>query len=188
MPVAMSLVRCPLCNEVIREQLCNLSQMLVVAVCKLGWQWSGSSEPSITNFMNLRQNVLSLHKQFGETACQELRQLGRADVAKELAAAIQQLAQGGQADAEALVTMVATCLLRSVAEALHLHSRFACRYVPERLPTPVFGGSRVLDGITQHGGRPTSSLSCAVPHWRKQRPASTRYSLGRAPLPCQAMA
>ena len=51
-----------------------------------------SSEPSITNFMKLRQNVLSLHKQFGETACQELRQLGHADVAKELAAAIQQVA------------------------------------------------------------------------------------------------
>ena len=59
--------------------------------------------------MKLRQIVLSLHKEFGETACQELRQLGNADVAKELAAAIQQLALGGQADAQALVTMVAGC-------------------------------------------------------------------------------
>ena len=155
---------------------------------KLGWQWSGSSEPSITTFMELRQNVLSLHNQFGETACQELTQLGHADVAKELTAAVQQLALGGQADAQALVMMVATCLLLSIAGSLHLSAALACRCVPTRLPTPVSGGSRVLDGITQHGGRPTSSLSCAVPRWRKQRPDSTTISLGKAPLTRQATA
>ena len=138
--------------------------------------------------MKLRQNVLCLHKQFGATACQDLRQLGHADVAKELTAAIQQLALGGVADAQALVMVVATCLLRSIAGALHLTAALPCRRVPARLPTPVSGGSRVLVGITQHGGRPTSSLSCAVPHWRKQRPASTRRRLGKPPLLCQATA
>ena len=138
--------------------------------------------------MKLRQHVLSLHKQFGAKACQELRQLGHADVAKELTAAIRQLALRGQADAQALVMMVATCLLRSIAGALHLTAALLCRCAPDRLPTPVSGGSRMLDGITQHGGRPMSLHSCAVLHWRKQQPASTRHRSGKATLPCQATA